>query len=104
METYFLENAFLIDANLACRNRDFVDSYGVYVANRCGGNFRSLAEFSRSLPRVSVELGFSQSSLLDHRTLKCHVKDIPGASQSTKPALDFIGAVFRVLRHNLASC
>lgn len=39
------------------------------MENRYGGNVRGLAEFSRSLPRVSITLGFfSQSGPLDHHS------------------------------------
>lgn len=74
------------------------------MKNKYDGHIRGLAEFSRSLPRVSMELGFSHSGPLDHHTLKCCVKDLPGASLSLKPGLDCTGTVFRVLRHSLASC
>lgn len=62
------------------------------MENRYGGNIRGWAEFSRTLPRVSIALGFFPRVVLLPITVHCSVKDIPGASLSLKPALDYTGA------------
>lgn len=66
---YFLESVFLIHADLACRNRDFVESHGVYVESKqCDGDVGG------------VEREVGTSGALQNSPINCQSSHGPGFS------------------------